>query len=54
MIQVGRVEGEVCSVLAAWCGKVMLTGMQFLRKMSDRKMCFMNMCSEGKLSPILI
>lgn len=39
MIQVGRVEGEACSVLAAWCGKVVLTGMQFLSKMSDRKMC---------------
>lgn len=42
MIQIGRVKGEVCSVLAAWCGKVTLTlpqGMQFLSRMFDRKKC---------------
>lgn len=39
MIQVGRVKGEACSVLAAWCDKVTLTGRQFLSRMFDRKMC---------------
>lgn len=39
MIQVGRIKGESCSVLAAWCGKVVLTRMQFLSRMFDRKMC---------------
>lgn len=36
MIQVGRVKGAACSVLAAWCGKVMLTGMQLLSRVIEK------------------